>query len=240
LVSGFTFDLGLNHRSPRSRSVFIAFGLEALWLFSPLILRNISISYWPAFNHLAHWLAEWAGASSPTEVAYRLFYTVITTGGAKSSEVEIVAWMMGLQLAFGLVLAFVASWQLRPIFRRQDAGGSNRAIQQLFHTRKSRMRHATGASGSIRLSRDPEPSESLHARWLFQLRLPLRNRPMLWKELYTERARGLAELVGLLLTITAGGFLAYYTYCAASAGNGETPRPSCRILGRSFSDAKAP
>ena len=28
---------------------FIAFGLECLWLFSPLILRNISIPYWPAF-----------------------------------------------------------------------------------------------------------------------------------------------------------------------------------------------
>ena len=28
--------------------------------------------------------------------------------------------------------------------------------------------------------------------------------------------------------------------CAASAGNGETPRPSYRIRGRSFSDAKAP
>ena len=32
--------------------------------------------------------------------------------------------MMGLQLAFGLVLALVASWQLRPIFRRQDAGAT--------------------------------------------------------------------------------------------------------------------
>jgi hypothetical protein len=28
--------------------------------------------------------------------------------------------------------------------------------------------------------------------------------------------------------------------CPASAGNGETPRPSYRILGRSFFDAKVP
>ena len=38
---------------------------------------------------------------------------------------------------------------------------------------------------------------------------------MLWKELYTDRPRGLAQFVGLLLTVTAGGFLAYYTYWLA-------------------------
>ena len=38
------------------------------------------------------------------------------TRGTRSSEVELVAWMMGLQLAFGLVLALLASWQLRPFF----------------------------------------------------------------------------------------------------------------------------
>ena len=38
---------------------------------------------------------------------------------------------------------------------------------------------------------------------------------MLWKEFYTERARGFARFVGLMLTLIAGGFLAYNTYWLA-------------------------
>ena len=34
---------------------------------------------------------------------------------------------------------------------------------------------------------------------------------MLWKELHTGGARGFARLVGWLLTLIAGGFLAYYS-----------------------------
>jgi ABC-type transport system involved in multi-copper enzyme maturation permease subunit len=212
---------------------FIAFGLECLWLFSSLILRNISIPAWPAFDQATHWLAEWVGASSPIEVAYDLFrslYTVILSGGARTSEVELVAWMMGLQLGFGSVLALLASWQLRPIFRRQDAGGGIRAIRGLFRTRKSQMRHAAARHGSIQLSRDSEVGPFLRTRWRFRLRPALGNHPMLWKELYTDRPRGLAQFVGLLLTVTAGGFLAYYTYWVAEAAirevweSGNAPR----------------
>ena len=39
----------------------------------------------------------------------------------------------------------------------------------------------------------------------------MRDRPMLWKELHTGGARGFARLVGGLLTLIVGGFLAYYT-----------------------------
>ena len=42
--------------------------LEGLWLFSPLILRNVSIPAWPSFNSAAGWLADWIGDSSPVEV----------------------------------------------------------------------------------------------------------------------------------------------------------------------------
>jgi ABC-type transport system involved in multi-copper enzyme maturation permease subunit len=194
---------------------FIAFGLECLWLFSPLILRTISIPAWPAFDQTTHWLAQWVGASSPVEVAYSLLYTVMVTGGTKSSILELVAWMMGLQLAFGLVLALVASWQLRPIFRRQDSDGGIRRIRGIFRTRKSRMRLAMALEGSVRLARDSGPVPSLLARRRLRIRPPLGNRPMLWKELYTDRPRGLTQFVGLLLTLIAGGFLAYYTYLLA-------------------------
>ena len=56
---------------------FIAFGLECLWLFSPVVLRTISIPGWPWFDQVTHWLTEWLAASSPIEVAYQLFYTAM-------------------------------------------------------------------------------------------------------------------------------------------------------------------
>jgi hypothetical protein len=37
------------------------------------------------------------------------------------------------------------------------------------------------------------------------------NRPMLWKELHTGGPRGFARVIGFLLTLIIGGFVAYYT-----------------------------
>ena len=65
------------------------------------------------------------------------------------------------------------------------------------------------------LSRESRTAPPSRTRWRFRLRPALGNRPMLWKELYTGRPRGLAQFVGLLLTVIAGGFLAYYTYWMA-------------------------
>ena len=42
------------------------------------------------------------------------------------ANLEVISWMIGLQLGFGLVLATLAAWQLRPIFRRQDGVGGSR------------------------------------------------------------------------------------------------------------------
>ena len=198
---------------------FIAFGLECLWLFSPLILRNISIPIWPEFNNAMHWLAVWVGASSPLEVGYQLFFSTMAgfaVGRARLLEVELIAWMMGLQLAFGFVLALLASWQLRPIFRRQDETGALRAIRGLFRSRKSRMRQALAGNDQSPpvLERPVAPPSRPRRRFL--PRPALRDRPMVWKELFTGRPGGLAKFVGFLLTVIAGGFLAYYTYSLAS------------------------
>jgi ABC-type transport system involved in multi-copper enzyme maturation permease subunit len=129
---------------------FIAFGLECLWLFSPLILRIVSIPGWSAFEEGAHWLAEWIGASSPVEVIWQLVYPTMMSRGTRSPEIALVGWMIGLQLAFGLILALVASWQLRPLFRRQEEGAGPRTIQGFFCTRKSRKRRALDTRGEAR------------------------------------------------------------------------------------------
>jgi ABC-type transport system involved in multi-copper enzyme maturation permease subunit len=166
---------------------FVTYGLEGLWLFAPLILRNLSITAWPEFDWAAHWLAEWIGASNPVEVVWQLAYSVATGGISPSSDLELVAWMMGLQFGFGLVLAVLASWQLRIIFRRQDAGGSVSNVRGI---------------GAFLASR---------SRWRLWRRPVLGDRPVLWKELHTGSGRGLARLVSLVLTVIMAGFLAYYT-----------------------------
>ncbi|MFI5455420.1 MAG: ABC transporter permease subunit [Isosphaerales bacterium] len=166
---------------------FIAYGLEGLWLFSPLIFRSVSIPGWPAFDSAAIWLTDWVGYSSPVEVGRQLLFGIAVSGLSGLSLLEPVGWMIGLQAAFGLVLAVMAAWQLRPIFRRQDGGGGIRAPRGLRSILSSRR------------------------RWRFWRRPVLGNRPMLWKELHTGGSRGLARFLALLLTLIAGGFLAYWT-----------------------------
>jgi len=171
---------------------FIAYGLEGLWLFSPLILWNVSIPRWPAFDSAAIWLAEWVGSSSPLEVGRQLFWRLVGGGFARGglswlSLLKLVGWMSGLQLTFGVVLAVLAAWQLRPIFRRQQSDGAvlaNRGLRSILSSRR---------------------------RWRFRRRPLINDRPMLWKELHTGGASGLARFVAFLLTVIAGGFLAYWT-----------------------------
>jgi ABC-type transport system involved in multi-copper enzyme maturation permease subunit len=91
--------------------------------------------------------------------------------------------MIGLQAGMGLVLATLATLQLRPIFRRQGGGA------------EVRKRGLRSILTSLRLGRHPA----------------LGNRPMLWKELHTGGARGFTWFIGFLLTLIGGGCLAYYT-----------------------------
>jgi ABC-2 family transporter protein len=176
---------------------FIAYGLEALWLFSPLILRWLPLSPWPVLDQSAFWLAEWVGSSSPVEVGRDLVFGLAVGPTSVSSELAAITWMMGLQLGFGLILAIAASVQLRPIFRRQDGGGGIRVLRGLRATLKRR--------GRWRLWRRPE----------------LGDRPMVWKELHTGGPRGFARFVGLLLTLIGGGFLVYYSCWFAALAIGE-------------------
>jgi ABC-type transport system involved in multi-copper enzyme maturation permease subunit len=171
----------------RVRDAFvIAYGLEGLWLFSPILFRTLSTPNLPWFDRVIMWLNEWIGASNPAEVALASF-GMVRGGVSPLPDVEDISWMIGLQLAFGLVLATLAALQLRPIFRRQDGEGGPRALR--------RLRSMLTARGRWRLGRRPR----------------LANRPMLWKELHTGGPRGFARFVGLLLTLIVGGFFAYYT-----------------------------
>jgi hypothetical protein len=141
----------------------------------------------------AHWLAEWAGASSPVDVVRHLFFGILMTrggttgGGQRLSDMEVITSMIALQAAFGTLLALLAAVQLRPVYRRMEGAGDarvRRGLRSLFTT-----------SGQWRRRRRPV----------------LGTRPMLWKELHTGRTRGFTRFVALLLTLIGGGFLAYYS-----------------------------
>jgi ABC-type transport system involved in multi-copper enzyme maturation permease subunit len=164
---------------------FIAYGLEILWLLWPMIVRNISTGRWPWLDSALGWLGDWVGASSPLEVGRRFFWDILGGGISRLTILESVGWMIGLQAVFGIFLALLAAWQLRPIFRRQDSDGKNaiRGLRSLFQPWSGR-----------RLRRRRSPGD----------------RPMVWKELCTGRARGLARFVAFMLTLIGGGFLAYW------------------------------
>jgi hypothetical protein len=88
--------------APRVRDAFvIAYGLEALWLCSPMLFRTLSIPNWPWLDRVVIWLDEWIGASNPAEFA--LAGLSVLRGGLPSlPAVEDICWMIGLQLVLGL------------------------------------------------------------------------------------------------------------------------------------------
>src|SRR5262249_54450370 len=125
------------------------------------------------------WLADWVEASGPVSIFFGMFRSVFMGGGA--SWDESLLWMIGLQAAFGVVLALLAAVQLRPIFKRQDGAVARRP------------RGLRAWLTARRLRSHP----------------PLGDRPMLWKELHAGRARGFARIVGWLLTLILGGLFLY-------------------------------
>jgi ABC-type transport system involved in multi-copper enzyme maturation permease subunit len=163
----------------------IAYGLELLWLLLPMILQSVLVPRWPVFDTAASWLADWVGRSSPVEVARLMFWDAVGGGISRWTVLELTAWMIGLQAAFGVVLSALAAWQLRPIFRRQggEGGRATRALRWLL--------------------------QPWHQRRFRRPRIP-GERPVIWKELHTGHARGLTRLVAVLLTLIGGGFLAYW------------------------------
>ena len=90
--------------------------------------------------------------------------------------------MIGLQAAAGVLLAFLAAIQVRPIFKRQDG-----AVP-----RPRGLRAILAGAGRMR-----SPSSA-------------RRPPMLSRSCTPAGPRGFARVVGLPLTLVLGGLLLYY------------------------------
>jgi ABC-type transport system involved in multi-copper enzyme maturation permease subunit len=171
---------------------FVAYALEGLWLLSPLILRGFTFRGWPVVDLVADWLVDWVAASSPVGISRDIAIGMALGGGSVTSSLDSIVWMMVLQTAFGLVLAILASIQLRPIFRRQqgDPGIPTR-------------------SGPVGILMRPR-------RWRLRRRPALADQPMLWKELHTDRPRGFVRFVGFVLTLIVVGYLLYAAVSTAA------------------------
>jgi ABC-type transport system involved in multi-copper enzyme maturation permease subunit len=179
-------------RRPRE-ALFIAYGLEGLWLVVPSLLTSLLPTGYRVIDVPVVHVVTWLAASSPVDVFWEVSSMLVVgvarwrgalwgISGTGAGYTEMIYWMMGLQVAAGSVLAALAAVQLRPVFRRQDGAVSQpRGIRAILESRGRRSHR------------------------------PVRDRPMLWKELQTGGARGFARFVGWLLTLIGGGFLAYYS-----------------------------
>jgi ABC-type transport system involved in multi-copper enzyme maturation permease subunit len=163
-------------------ALFVAYALESLWLFFPFIFRQSPSLGWPLADQILDVAIDWLAASSPAELVRELIY-LVQSGATTFLSSAIV--MIEIQLVAGLVLAALAAWQVRPVFRAQEGGSQGRR----------------GLRGFL----------SAHRRVRVWARPALGDRPMLWKELFTSRARGLTRLVAVLLSLVVGVFLLYWT-----------------------------
>ncbi|MFO0889036.1 MAG: ABC transporter permease subunit [Isosphaeraceae bacterium] len=163
-------------------ALFVSYGLEFLWLFLPTLIGIPPSTGWRVLDRVVDVTLEAWRVSSPVGQARGLLFGVALGGGPIFPE---LGEMISYQLIAGLALALLAAVQVRPAFRALEGGrAGRRLLTGLFAARRP-----------LRLRSRPS----------------LGDRPMLWKELFTARARGFARFVGLLVTLTGGGFLVYYT-----------------------------
>ena len=156
-------------------ALFLAYTLEGLWLFVPEILRWIVL---PAVHPtIQDWIApinEWLRLSSP-------FAAIFSFALWRAGGIDVFLEMMGMQLGAGLLLAVIASWRLRTVFRAQCDAPKRRLSMLLF------------ARGSTPWIARPECGDD----------------PMVWKEWFTSRQTRLMRIVGGLALLAIGIPLAY-------------------------------
>jgi ABC-type transport system involved in multi-copper enzyme maturation permease subunit len=108
------------------QGVLIAYVLEIAWLAVPPVFDGVCRWLYPLFYSWIEPVSVWVGATTPTSfllsapiLARRRF--VGTPAGAMPTFLEQLIWMIGLQCALAVFFLLIASWQLRPTFRRQEA-----------------------------------------------------------------------------------------------------------------------
>ncbi len=166
-------------RRPRE-ALFVTFGLEALWLIVPSVVRYKMAT---GVGWARRRLAAGGGLGGRQQPGVRRLGHVPRPddgrvhrlgGGVLLDDRAAIGRRRGAG-------AFLAAVQLRPIFKRQDGAVARpRGLRALLAGRRLKWHR------------------------------PLRDRPMIWKELHTGGAKGFARFVGWVLTLVLGGLLVYY------------------------------
>lgn len=170
--------VSVHARRPRE-AVSLAYTCELAWLFGPPLVRSLMPlggPFWFRIYHAIRPLNEWFGASGP-------FFAL--TGASLSGSaafIESVAWMIGLQVALGVLFLVVAVARLRPVFRAEGRQGGRLAA--LF---SQKARHVL-----------PRPGCG--------------NDALLWKELFVSRTSRVTKVASSFVFLGVVGLLGYATY----------------------------
>ena len=65
-------------------ALFITYGLEFLWLFLPVIVRQSPSAGWPIADQVIDTAMDWLGASSPVEIAREFLYAIQSGSTSRS------------------------------------------------------------------------------------------------------------------------------------------------------------
>ncbi|MEO6811663.1 MAG: ABC transporter permease subunit, partial [Isosphaeraceae bacterium] len=118
-LAGLSMLVSVLARRPRE-AVGAAYVLTAAWLFGPIVIESLLPWVLGRGSPVLPWLlaaVQWLWPASPL--------TLLTRGpslvmGGPNALWELVWWMIGSQLVYGTLLIALATWQLRPAYRRQE------------------------------------------------------------------------------------------------------------------------
>jgi ABC-type transport system involved in multi-copper enzyme maturation permease subunit len=175
LASGSIF-ISVISRRPRE-AISLIYILEVVWLFVPWALMNAMArgeEPWPKIAEWVNPVLQYVAMTSPFYASWAAPFT------GTSSQLSLVYWGMGLQVAYGVLFVFLAAIRLRPSARTEGSTSSlSRWFKKLVQKRKWLPRRPCGDDG------------------------------MLWKEMYVSRTGGLTKAVMVLLGVSLVGLILY-------------------------------
>ncbi|HWE35123.1 MAG TPA: ABC transporter permease subunit [Isosphaeraceae bacterium] len=156
---------------PRAADAIVrTYAIGLAWLFLPPIVTVMLSGQW--YYPWIRPVVVWIDATSPLSMVYSLVR-------GPAVWLDRLAWMVGLQLAFGSAFVLIAVWRLRPSFRRGEG------------------RRAVGSALGRRW------------RWRVLARPPMGDDPVRWKEFHTSRTTGVSKLLALLLGLAIAAMVGY-------------------------------
>jgi hypothetical protein len=164
------------HARGVNEAVIRTYGLVALWLVVPLVLRLPVVSTWPpAAARAVGAINECIAPTSPPAVIWdSLLRGLLIPGRPVATLADGLVEMIGYQAAYGLLFVALAAWRLRPAFRRHE---DRRPARPWWRPGRPAPRRDLPACGDA---------------------------PMLWKERYAARSGPVARwLVRLGLLVVA-------------------------------------